>query len=937
MVQDISSNIALINESIQWADKYGKDAFPREVLKNYRRELKKIRESLSENCSAAAYGESQVGKSYLMSSLLSSPQHPFVIENKGKFYSFIDALNPSGGNNTKKESTGVITRFTIRQDNPKMKDYVKVKLLSVVDIILLLTDSYYNDLKISPESVLKYDDINRLLQERAELWHDKSVHQNIISEDDIRDIYDYVKDVIGNNAINVCQSNFCKVVSPVIEFIPEDRWVDIFGLLWNNNPEINHLFSLLINEYKKLRFQSDIYIPFDAVLREKGTLLKIEWLDTVCGIYKGDGKEDPYSDVYDTDGNLITTNFSKGYLSALISEITFVLPESIAEERRFLQKMDLLDFPGARSREKYKELEIKAVLPQILRRGKVAYLFNKYSRSLKITAVLFCHHNDMKTEPTIGATIHNWIEDNIGNSPEARAKMLQKTNGIAPLFMIGTKFNIELEKTKNDSPDQPEKLDSHWDRFKTTIPEIIKPERWMDDWVTKGGAFASPAFQNIYLLRDFYWSGKNQVFDGYNDRTNEPETGVHEYKDFPGFLEALKKSFIRNAFVQKHFSNPEQSWDDVATINNDGSKAIIRNLDAISGVLEDARSSKYLARLSEIQSELISRLELHHESKDKEVNNRKVLTIAGDIKLALALMVGTAPEKFGRIIDHLMIPSGDLRDIAYDILVRHIDEPKDVSAIKLIRAECGIVPNAEKSVNIEKLCRHYNKDVSALDEAFKREGFSVDMVLDDSSSVLATTSDVITKHIVDYWNDHLNMQVNELSTTLPHADEVAFMLMALLERLGVKKVISERINRYSSTFDPAELPNAIADFAALTLNNFVSTAGREYMSNEDLEIIRKKAESCSIDVDLSDDGCNAIAKPQPLMDVLIALDESGTLINQERIDMATLRKLPFWDNYQRWENLVVIGLLYSSDISHVDPVANAEIQSIIEKCTNLYK
>ena len=109
------------------------------------------------------------------------------------------------------------------------------------------------------------------------------------------------------------------------------------------------------------------------------------------------------------------------------------------------------------------------------------------------------------------------------------------------------------------------------------------------------------------------------------------------------------------------------------------------------------------------------------------------------------------------------------------------------------------------------------------------------------------------------------------------------------------------------------------------------------MSNEDLEIIRKKAESCNIDVDLTDDGCNAIAKPQPLMDVLVALDESGTLINQERIDMATLRKLPFWDNYQRWENLVVIGLLYSSDISHVDPIANAEIQNIIEKCSNLYK
>lgn len=937
MIQDISNNIAVIEDALKWADQYGKDTFPRDVLKKYRRELKKIKEALSGNCSAAAYGESQVGKSYLMSSLLSSPQNPFVIENAGNKYSFIDDLNPSGGNNTKKESTGVITRFTIHQTNPMMKDYVQVKLLSVVDIILLLADSYYNDLKINPDSVLKYDDINHLIQEKSDIWHSKANHQSFISEDDIHDIFDYVKNVIGNNAINVCQSNFCKAISPIIEYVPVDNWGDIFGLLWNNNAELNRLFSLLINEYKKLDFTTEVYLPFDAVMREKGTLLKIEWLDTVCGIYKAVPKEEPYTDIYNPEGKKIASNFNKGYLSALISEITFVLPESISEERRFLQKMDLLDFPGARSREKFKEQETKTVLPQILRRGKVAYLFNKYSRSLKISSVLFCHHNDQKTEATIGATIHNWIEDNIGDTPENRAKMLQQTNGIAPLFMIGTKFNIELEKTKNDIVGQPDKLDNHWDRFKTTIPEIIKPERWMDEWVPKGGIFTSSAFQNIYLLRDFYWSGKNQVFDGYNDRTGEPEASVHEYKDYPDFLSELKKSFTSNSFVRKHFANPSQSWDDVATLNNDGSKAIIRNLDAISGVLENAREMKYKSRLIDIQSEILSRLEVHHESKDSEANNRKILQIAGDIKLSLALMVGTAPEKFGRIIDHLMIQSGDLRDIAYDILVRHIDEPQDVSAIKLIRAECGITPNLDKQTNLEKLCRHYNKDVKALSEAFAREGFTIDMVVDDSSSILATTSDVITKHVIDYWNSHLNQQVNELASTLPHADEVAFMFMALLERLGVKKVISDKINKYSAVFDANELPNAIADFVALTLNNFVSTSGREYMSMSDLEVIKQKAASCGIDVDLSDDGCNAIAKPQPLMDVLLALDKSGTLINQNEIDMSTLRKLPFWDNYQRWENLVIIGLLYSSDISHVDPIANAAIESIIEKCKKLYK
>lgn len=73
MNNDIKTNLDIIQKSIQWADRFGKDSFPREVFKDYRRRLKRIADALSDNCSAAAYGESQVGKSYLMSSLLSSP------------------------------------------------------------------------------------------------------------------------------------------------------------------------------------------------------------------------------------------------------------------------------------------------------------------------------------------------------------------------------------------------------------------------------------------------------------------------------------------------------------------------------------------------------------------------------------------------------------------------------------------------------------------------------------------------------------------------------------------------------------------------------------------------------------------------------------------------------------------------------------------------
>ena len=48
----------------------------------------------------------------------------------------------------------------------------------------------------------------------------------------------YVRETIGNAAAAVTQSRFCKVVAPVIQYVSYDKWVDVFGLLWNRNEEV---------------------------------------------------------------------------------------------------------------------------------------------------------------------------------------------------------------------------------------------------------------------------------------------------------------------------------------------------------------------------------------------------------------------------------------------------------------------------------------------------------------------------------------------------------------------------------------------------------------------------------------------------------------------------------------------------------------------------
>ena len=87
----------------------------------------------------------------------------------------------------------------------------------------------------------------------------------------------------------------------------------------------------------------------------------------------------------------------------------------------------------------------------MLRRGKVAYLFNKYSRSLRINVVLFCQHQDMTGQSEIGESLNDWIQENVGATPQQRGRYIRSTNGISPFFIVATKFNTYLKWT-NEFP-----------------------------------------------------------------------------------------------------------------------------------------------------------------------------------------------------------------------------------------------------------------------------------------------------------------------------------------------------------------------------------------------------------------------------------------------------------------------------------------------------
>ena len=127
------------------------------------------------------------------------------------------------------------------------------------------------------------------------------------------------------------------------------------------------------------------------------------------------------------------------------AELIFSQPDELLVSKPFLKETDLLDFPGARSRLTLPQNEINTeIIPELMLRGKVAFLFNKYSDAEKINVLLFCSKHEQPGQRAMPEMLNNWINKIVGETPEAREAFVNRSK-IPPLFIIATFFNVNLQ------------------------------------------------------------------------------------------------------------------------------------------------------------------------------------------------------------------------------------------------------------------------------------------------------------------------------------------------------------------------------------------------------------------------------------------------------------------------------------------------------------
>ena len=942
----INKYLEVTEKSIQWVinsldgDKQKKT---RRNFVNFRRELNKKKFALEGNPAAAVYGESQVGKSYLISSLLSMPGKAFEITDRdGKSYHFIEEINPPGGGS---ESTSLVSRFSIN-DKPVNPQYpVTARLLSPADLVMALCDSFYNDIKLTNrENVLQTNDIDKEVELLKEKWHARTPLQNAICEDDILDIQDYF-DNFSTKASNITNSCFFEEISLLIPKIQPSEWKGVFQLLWNNNKVFTELFADMIAEYEKLNFAKTLYLPIEAVLYKHGTLLDVNRLREIYeqpAMIETNYKAD--TPVLFFDDKEVIKPFLKSYLCALTAELIFNQPEALAESKGFLRESDLLDFPGARSRLTLPEDKIeKEIIPELLIRGKVAYLFNKYSDSEKVNILLFCAKHEQAAQRSMPEMLNNWINKIVGDSCEKREAFIQKSK-VPPLFIIGTWFNVNLQyNPKHDKEGDNASLKNRWyQRFeKTLAKELLNTEvyDWFENWTG-----IKQRFKNIFLLRDFEKSDEHasKLFKGFREHKEEKEEIKPE--NFPDFREKLRQSFLENDFVNNHFESPEESWDQAASINKDGAELIIKKLSIAANNINAARNEKTKTELNAIARGIISELKKHYHSSESDEALQKARQTAGALQVRFDIGFGGDKIKlFGQMMKEFMVNEGDVYKLyhakIHDIERRNIVNMDKYSNIRMnvpalvnVREIDG---NSTFDNNLERLRQHYEKTSAEECRAyFEAEGIDLDELFYGDYNRIKNFSQILAESLEEHWLEKCAKKNNRIVTEILAEDELQDllnMLKTLFGKLQISKIIAEKIRRFVDGYHNIdEAIEMIADISAEIINKFFNSFGFDYFSESDIFDLKAANEknNLSLNLDHSDLSYERNSAKEAA-DMLLKIDKLHEM--QDKNPQA-LTNLPHYRNYKIWYDLLKIGFVHVCDIPNYDVQANNKLKVIIEMC-----
>ncbi|HRW59050.1 MAG TPA: putative virulence factor [Defluviicoccus sp.] len=612
-----------------------------EKLRRSRNLSRRLGAAAGRQLSIGVFGMSQAGKSYLISTLARGADGDLRTVLEGQHLDFIGHINPPGGG---KEATGLVTRFT-RQTMATPKGYpVALTLFTEADLVKILGNSFFHDFD---RERVKFDtEPERIQQLLAGL--EKARRPNPtggIDADDMVDVFDYF-DRRFQQSMEPLKADYWPTAIELAPYLQRPERARLLSVLWGGIGALTEAYVSLADGLARLDGARTVYAPLDALVVRKGD--GFEWSEN--SIINVDVLNRLGKDAAQTIEVLPATAGGTGaavavprsLLTALTAEMRFELAEPPVAS--LLEQVDLLDFPGYRGRLQVGDLDdvrrqVKRddvdPVAQLLLRGKVAYLFERYTDDQEMNVLIMCTRCDSQIEiTTLTPVLNAWVHSTQGETPQDRA---ERPCG---LLWVLTQLDHRLKPKRGQTASQQQQ---EWNNMvHITLLERFSQSEWLQEWTP-----ARP-FQNVYLVRK----------PGFLDASIKTTADGEELELLPGEAERLAEQqalFLNSENVGRHIADGAAAWDAVLKLNDGGMERLGH---ALAGA---ARPETKLARIASQLDRLTEEIVGHRlgqyffsEGADEVERKRK---LADQVKAALEEVL----DAFGELLFCLQPAAEPLR------------------------------------------------------------------------------------------------------------------------------------------------------------------------------------------------------------------------------------------------------------------------------------
>lgn len=588
------------------------------------------------------FGISQAGKSYLISALAAGHNGELEARYGTRVVDFIKEVNPVGGG---KEATGLVTRFTRHAPDAPVDYPIPLRLFSEIDLAKILANTWFND--FDHEHLNDKIDESRIEECLRPFLHraDHASDNNGVSREDVVALWDYLNASFKKSVEKLEHAWWPQVLKIAPALSPYER-ADLFSLLWGEQPELTETYRSLANVLAKLNHAKMVFAPLETLTdHSSGSIMNVDSLNRLGSNHDRTVEIRYWKDNQQTGRAVL----SQAELAALTSELIFPLAE--VPNNSVMEQVDLLDFPGYRGRLKLLALKDAAQdgqnpVSQLLLRGKVAYLFERYTDNQEMNALVVCASSFKQSDVSdVGPVLTRWVEKTQGKTAEDRGK------NKAGLFWAITMCDMRITDNLKKSESQ---LKEAWEgMLHMTLLERFAQYDWLKEW--------SPGkpFDNCFLVRK---PGMDNPFLTLeNEPGQESLTEVALAERYSDVLDTMGRVFTSGKNVHKHVADPKEAWQEMLKLNDGG---ISRLTGALRGVahlefkLQRLREQLLQCRIDK-GDQLLGRW--YEQDGDDQIVKKQA--IAKNLWQGLS----ACSHSLGEVISCLDLPSHELRNIYLSI------------------------------------------------------------------------------------------------------------------------------------------------------------------------------------------------------------------------------------------------------------------------------